>query len=56
MAEARAAAMAAAEEAPVLGEAAVAGAQRQLAELLQAGESVAGALRRLGAAAKKRRE
>jgi hypothetical protein len=49
-AAARAAAMAAADEAPALSETAVATAQRDIAALLQPGESVTAGLRRLGAA------
>ncbi|WIA19510.1 hypothetical protein OEZ85_004121 [Tetradesmus obliquus] len=49
-AAARAAAMAAADEAPALSETAVATAQRDIAALLQPGESVTAALRRLGQA------
>jgi hypothetical protein len=49
-AAARAAAMAAADEAPALSETAVATAQRDIAALLQPGESVTAGLRRLGQA------
>lgn len=49
-AAARQAAMTAAEEAPSLSEADIARAQRDIAALLQPGESVTAGLKRLGAA------